>query len=57
MTEFRPGGFQVLPLIVKNLLIINTLLFLAQYILDDRLGITGYLALFPVNSGPLIHTN
>ena len=51
MTEFRPGGFQVLPLIVKNLLIINTLLFLAQYILDDRLGITGYLALFPVNSG------
>ena len=30
MTEFRPGGFQVLPVVVKNLLIINGLVFLAQ---------------------------
>ena len=30
MTEFRPGGFQVLPIVVKNLLIINGLVFLAQ---------------------------
>jgi len=30
MTEFRPGGFQILPTIIKNLLIINTLVFLAQ---------------------------
>ena len=30
MREFRPGGFQVLPTVVKNLLIINGLVFLAQ---------------------------
>ncbi len=30
MAEFRPGGFQVLPVIIKNLLIINGLVFLAQ---------------------------
>ena len=31
MAEFRPGGFQVLPVIIKNLLIINGLVFLAQF--------------------------
>lgn len=31
MTEFRPGSFQILPTIIKNLLIINVLVFLAQY--------------------------
>lgn len=30
MTEFRPGRFQILPTIIKNLLIINVLVFLAQ---------------------------
>ncbi len=30
MTEFRPGSFQILPAVVKNLLIINGLVFLAQ---------------------------
>jgi membrane associated rhomboid family serine protease len=30
MTEFRPGSFQILPTIIKNLLIINVLVFLAQ---------------------------
>jgi membrane associated rhomboid family serine protease len=30
MSEFRPGGFQILPTIVKNLLIVNVLIFLAQ---------------------------
>lgn len=30
MTEFRPGSFQILPTVIKNLLIINTLIFLAQ---------------------------
>ncbi|WP_152270832.1 rhomboid family intramembrane serine protease [Agriterribacter humi] len=32
MTEFRPGGFRVLPLVIKNLLIINGLFYLAQII-------------------------
>lgn len=31
MTEFRPGSFQILPTIIKNLLIINVLVFLTQY--------------------------
>jgi membrane associated rhomboid family serine protease len=30
MTQFRPGGFQILPMVVKNLLIINVLVYLAQ---------------------------
>ncbi len=30
MTEFRPGRFQILPLVIKNLIIINGLVFLAQ---------------------------
>jgi len=38
MAEFRPGSFQVLPLIIKNLLIIDVLVFLAQKALDP----TGY---------------
>lgn len=31
MTEFRPGRFEILPTIIKNLIIINSLIFLAQY--------------------------
>ncbi len=30
MTQFRPTGFNVLPVVIKNLLIINGLFFLAQ---------------------------
>src|SRR5688572_5424997 len=30
MTEFRPSRFEILPLIIKNLLIVNVLFFLAQ---------------------------
>ena len=33
MTQFRPGGFQILPMVVQNLLIINILVYLAQYTL------------------------
>lgn len=32
MTEFRPGRFQILPTIVKNLVIINVLVFLAEQV-------------------------
>lgn len=35
MTEFRPGRFQILPAIVKNLIIINVLVFLAQQALAN----------------------
>ena len=36
MTQFRPSGFQVLPPVVKNLLIINGLVFFLQQILEQR---------------------
>jgi|tagenome__1003787_1003787.scaffolds.fasta_scaffold20798917_2 membrane associated rhomboid family serine protease len=35
MTEFRPGRFQILPTIIKNLIIINVLVFLAQQVLPQ----------------------
>lgn len=30
MNEYRPGGFQILPLVVKNLIIINVLVYIAS---------------------------
>ena len=33
MTEFRPGSFQILPTIIKNLIIINVLVFIAQNVI------------------------
>ena len=35
MTEFRPGGFQLIPTVIKNLVIINVLIYLAQYTLGQ----------------------
>ena len=35
MREFRPGSFQILPPIIKNLLIINALVFAAQYTVEQ----------------------
>ena len=37
MTEFRPGSFQILPTIIKNLIIINVLIFIAQKVLSPSL--------------------
>jgi membrane associated rhomboid family serine protease len=39
MDQFRPGGFRILPPVVKNLLIINGLFFLATIALDSSFGI------------------
>jgi membrane associated rhomboid family serine protease len=36
--EFRPNRFQILPPVVKNLLIINGLLFLATYVMQVKFG-------------------
>jgi membrane associated rhomboid family serine protease len=36
MTEIRPGRFEVLPAVIKNLLIINVLVFLAQLSLQTK---------------------
>jgi len=41
MTEqFRPRGFTLLPMIVKNLLIINILVFFAQWVAENKFGIS-----------------
>jgi len=49
---YRPGGFQVLPPVVKNLLIINILLFLLTYVLEMKTGfdLNEYLGLHYVTS-------
>ena len=36
MNEYRPGRFQILPVIIKNLLIINIIFFLAQNTVGKR---------------------
>ena len=38
MNEFRPGRFEILPLVIKNLLIINGLVYLAQMTLEPMMG-------------------
>jgi len=36
MSEFRPGGFEMIPLVIKNLLIVNGLVFFAQFTFEQR---------------------
>src|SRR5688500_3699016 len=36
--QYRPSSFSIMPVVVKNLLIINTLLWLAETVFVDRLG-------------------
>lgn len=46
MTDFRPGRFQILPTIVKNLIIINSLIVLATFVLGKAgIDIADYLGL------------
>lgn len=42
MRNIRPGGFNILPLVVKNLLIINGLFFLATFAFDSAFDINFY---------------
>ncbi|MBX9734565.1 MAG: rhomboid family intramembrane serine protease [Chitinophagaceae bacterium] len=49
MTEFRPSRFEILPTIIKNLLIINVLFFLAQK------TFTGPAALFSFEDSLALH--
>lgn len=48
MQQFRPGGFTMLPVVVKNLLIINGLFFLATIALDSsiHLDLVKWLGLY-----------
>lgn len=52
MTDFRPSRFEVLPLIIKNLLIINGLIYLAQVTFEGSNGgwVTDTFALHAVQS-------
>ena len=34
--QYRPSGFKVLPEVVKNLLIVNGIFFLATFVLQNR---------------------
>lgn len=52
MSNFRPGGFSVLPTVVKNLLIINVLFFLATMAAESvyRINLSDYLGLHYIES-------
>jgi membrane associated rhomboid family serine protease len=52
MTEFRPGGFQLIPTIIKNLIIINVLVYLAQSTLGQafNMRMMDWFALHDVHS-------
>lgn len=50
MEQIRPTGFRILPLVVKNLLIINGLFFLATIATSSMFNLNDYLALhYPVS--------
>ncbi|MEZ5082044.1 MAG: rhomboid family intramembrane serine protease [Bacteroidales bacterium] len=50
MNNYRPSGFQILPPVVKNLLIINGLFFLATLALSSTINLTDYLGMhYPVS--------
>jgi membrane associated rhomboid family serine protease len=52
MTEFRPGGFQMIPPVIKNLVIINALVYLAEVTLGPSIrdGMFNLFALHTVQS-------
>jgi membrane associated rhomboid family serine protease len=52
MTDFRPGRFQILPVIIKNLLIVNGLVFLAQFTFDKTgtFNMDNFFALHDIHS-------
>ena len=52
MTEFRPGSFQLIPVIIKNLIIINVLVWFAQITFERNLyfDIEDFFALHDVRS-------
>lgn len=55
MSEFRPGRFQVLPSVVKNIIIINVLMVLLQFVLGQNgIDLSNYLGLHYWKS-PLFH--
>src|SRR5215469_13440174 len=52
MTAFRPGGFQLIPTVIKNLIIINVLIYLGQATLGQSfdLKLTDLFGLHDIHS-------
>ena len=48
--EFKPRQFQQIPMVVKNILIINVVLFVAKFLLSGKLNLDLYLDLFPIGT-------
>lgn len=48
--EFRPRQFQQLPLVVKNILIVNIILFVGKFVLSEKIDLDRYLDLFPIGT-------
>jgi membrane associated rhomboid family serine protease len=48
--EFKPRQFQELPLVVKNILIINVVLFIAKFLLSNTIDLDRYLDLYPIGT-------
>lgn len=51
MSNFRPTRIDRFPPVVKNLIIINVLVFVAQTVLDNQYQVTNMLILQPIISG------
>lgn len=51
MTEFRPGGFQRMPPVIKNLIILNALIWLAELVLrTSSFSLENMFALHDIHS-------
>ncbi len=48
--EFKPRQFQQLPMVVKNILIINVVLFAGRWLLEGKVDLDRYLDLFPIGT-------
>jgi membrane associated rhomboid family serine protease len=48
--EFKPRQFQQIPTVVKNILIINVVLFAAKFFMADKVDLDRYLDLFPIGT-------
>lgn len=48
--EFKPRQFQQLPMVVKNILIINIVLFVGRFLLEGKIDLDRYLDLFPIGT-------
>ncbi len=48
--EFKPRQFQQIPMVVKNILIINVVLFAAKFLLNETIDLDRYLDLYPVGT-------